>query len=560
MTVDQEKLIEVATGTPDDAMRQELFWDNLFSAYSQYVEEVSPWWSPQRDAELRLFWKDGLYGSALMTLAQSKLASMPMKVEAIDKSIASHVRQASELTKLLHINSGFGNGWYQTMLLFTEDYLGQDNGGFLEILGDGEPDGPIEGPVLGVRHLDSSRCQRTGNPVYPVIYHGQDGKKYKMHFGRIFTMAQMPSANAKMRGVGMCSVSRSLRLIENLANTVNYKDEKMGARPIRQLLVGSGITGKEIIKALAASELMMDNLNMRDSARTVAIGSTAGEISVDKVELSGMEGFNESATFTFASYALALAWGLEFNEVIPQSAGKQSDIISLQRSRGMLPQQFITAFEEQASIKLVPAHLRLTLDFKDDQADKEHALIEDITSRSYQRQIEAGVTNPDIVQQSMHERGHISDEQLASMRLVRHMLPSGVPVATAFTDPDYAELISVSPNLLMVYDSDVAQAEREIYANTLLVYEWMGTSPSARDSMRGRVVLSALDWLSEQYNKAKMQQVAEERAIAEDVGQQEQNDNTQNVEEEKSLAHGYGPATKFFIENNRVVWDTKAWG
>jgi len=558
--VDQEKLIAAATGTPTASAEERAFWGDLFQMYDVFIGKVSPWWSRQRDRELRQFWKDGLYGSALMTLAQSKIASMPMRIEARDKSISSHVSQAAELTVLMQTNSGFGEGWYQTMLRFSEDYLGQDNGAFMEILGPGEPDGPIKGAVFGLRHLDAGRCQRTGNPIYPVIYHGEDGHMYKMHFGRIFMMSQMPSADIKMRGVGLCSVSRSLRIIESLANTVNYKDEKMGARPLRQLLVGSGITGNEIIKAFAASEIMMDNLDMRGTSRTVALGSTSGDISIEKVELSNLDNFNEQAAFTFGSYLLALAWGLEFSEVVPQTSGRQDGIVSLQRARGMLPQQYVRAFEEQASIKLVPPHLKLILDYQDDQADKEHALINDILSRGYQRQIEAQITTPEVVQQSLHERGHLSDEQLVSMRLSRYVMPNGIPVATAYTDKRYSDLLTIDKKFLKIYDNDAEEAFRAINDNKLAVYEWMGASPSGRDSLRGRIALSALDWLEKEYNRInianKTEPVAEEPG--DNDGKPERNSNYNEGEPAKSKEGDY-PNTDWFIENNQLVSRMSGW-
>lgn len=554
MTVDQQALLDTATGV--DPSAEARFWGNMLDAYVQVKSEIPPWWSTKRDQYLRMFWKDGLYGSALMNLAQGKLAAMPMNVVPRDRSIASHVEQAAQMTMSLKANAGFGAGWFQTMQKFSEDYLGQDNGAFLEIVGNGRSDSPIEGPVMGIRHLDAARCQRTGHPMWPVLYRGDDGKMYKMHFARILFMSQMPSANEDMHDVGFCSVSRSYRLIENLLNIVNYKDERMGARPVSQLLVGTGITGKEIIKALATSEVMMDNLGMRNMARTVALGSATGEVDVKRVDLTGIEQFDEQTTFTFASYALALAWGVEFNEIIPMASGRQSEVVALQRSRGMLPAQFISSFQEQAAIKLIPPHLELQLDYPDDQADKEHAMIEDIVSRSFQRQMEAGVTTPEVVQQIMHDRGYLSDEQMNAMRLSRHLLPTGAPVAAAFFDEAYSDLLMIKPEYLVSEGvEDPSEALAAIELNELHIYSVIGVSPSSRLLDRCKIALAALEWLSGKYT---FMPVDGEEEVDPEADEEAAADGDESVDEREKKELSF-PATNFYIKNNRVVWENETW-
>ena len=179
---------------------------------------VPPWWSFARDTYLRNFWRKSSHLSLMMYTAQSLLVNVPMRVEAKDPSITSHVEQAEFFTELLLKASEFGETLFAAKKRFVEDYLSQDNGGFLEVIGGGEPDGPIEGFPIAVRHLDSAYCWRTRNPEYPVIYHDpQDGgKAYKLHVSRVIAMAQMSSTEALRNGVGLCAVSRALQFAQNL--------------------------------------------------------------------------------------------------------------------------------------------------------------------------------------------------------------------------------------------------------------------------------------------------------------------------------------------------------
>lgn len=553
--VDPQELMGLATGFKPEGEGAE-FLSDIIGTLVRNATTVPPWWSRQRDVALRSAWKDGNYASSMMFLAQTKLATIPMVVEARDKSIASHVRQASNITKQFQYSSGFGMGWYETMMKFTEDYLGQDNGGFMEIIGDGPSDGQIVGAPAGVRHLDSSRCTRTGHPVYPVVYIGDDSQRYKMHFSRVFVMSQMPSSMEKMHGVGYCSVSRSLRILQNLLHFVNYKDEKMGARAAHQILVGSGLTGKEIIKAIAAAEAMMTSLGLEHYNRTIALGSTDGSVDLKHVSLNDMADFDEASSYTFAAYALALAWGLEFQEVIPVSGSKVAEIISLQRSRAKLPHLYTTAFMQQANLKLVPPHLELVLDYQDDQADQQSAVIEDITSRNFERQMNSNVTTPEVVQSILYDRGYLSREQLRSMQLSRGMLQDGSPVQSLFYNANYMDFLLIDRKFMAVRQQDEMDAFDAIEENRLHIYDILGNTRASETIHRGLESLAALDWLEEEYlgyvETEPVEEPAEEPAEDQELEPTiERRGVGEGGEEEKAIR----PATNWFIKNNAIVWE-----
>lgn len=572
--------INVATGfSPDNATVGRM--EDLIGQMVYIAKEIPPWWSRARDIALRSFWKDGQQGSAMMYLAQNKLAGIPFRIEARDKSVAAHVRQAAQIERRIIDNSQFGGGLINAFLSFTEDYLGQDNGAFMEILGDGPANGPISGPVMGMRHLDSGRCTRTGNPIYPVVYLGDDSKYYKMHMGRVLFFSQMPSPLQSMYGVGVSSVSRSLRILENLHATINYKDEKLGARDASQILVGSGITGKEIIKTIAASYAMMDSLGLKNLSKTVALGSTGGDLKLERIALNDFTPFDEEKTYTWAAYALAIAWGLEFQELMPVLGNKASETISLQRARGKLPQAYRMAFENQADTKLVPQHLKVVLDYQDDMADQQRATIEDITSRNFERQMSSGVTTPDVVQEIMHDRGYISKEQLREMKLSRGVLLDQTPVQALFFDSHYDDVLLIPRELLMSSAiEDTQMAIKIIEANEIALYSFIGSTGSSPTKLHGREALAALHWLKEKYEKKENKNRAIEIQSPNNNQQQEDNqsqednqqpEDNQSTEEQNtsgpndgrlrnqdvSTAPGVGKSTNFFIANKLMMEEIK---
>ena len=541
------------------------FMSGLVDIFIHMVKDISPWWSRQRDAELRAFWKDGQSASIVMGLAQNKLATIPIEIVPNDMSIVVHSRHATAMNERLMMNSEFGLGLHGVMLKFTEDYLGQDNGAFMEVLGEGDPTGPIIGPVYGVRHLDSAHCLRTGDPIYPVLYTGEDGKQYKIHNARVIFISQMPSSRREMYNVGFCSISRSLKIIQNMHNVLNYQDEKMGARAASQILVGSGITGREIIKAFAASEHMMDALGIQNLAKTIAIGSPTGDISLDRIELNDLKTFDEETTKTFAAYALAAAWGLEFQDLIPVGGTKSSESISLQRARVRLPQAFMESFLQQANVKLVPPYLEVRMDFVDDTADQQRAVIQDIDSRNVERQMSSGVTTPEVVQQIQYEKGYIKRHQLRAMQLSRGKLEDGSPVQSLFFNARYADMLLIPPELLIVPANDPQVALEAISVNEVFIYSVIGSTSSSPALEKAQEALAALEWLKSEYKSAFMVvlQTADQNQPDDDEMSGDESDEGQdnpNENEASSPVDGrqtnqergeVGKATDFFQRNNQ---------
>ena len=75
------RAVDAATGfMPESNMN---FMGGMIDMLVHMHRTISPWWSKQRDAELRAFWKDGESGSIVMGLAQNKLATIPILQEMV---------------------------------------------------------------------------------------------------------------------------------------------------------------------------------------------------------------------------------------------------------------------------------------------------------------------------------------------------------------------------------------------------------------------------------------------------------------------------------------------
>jgi len=476
---------------------------------------LPPWYSKARDAALSKIWRGNNHLATAIYNTQAKLVGIPPRVVARDPSNSDHVQQAEELTYILQVTPDFGKSWVYSYSKFVLDYLTSDNGAFFEVIGFGEPDGPIVGMPISIRHLDSYRCTRTGNAEFPVLYRGEDGKQYKLHNTRVIYMSQMPSPKAEMHGIGFCSVSRCVEIARTLEDMVRYKQEKLGSRPANQILVGKGITAEQIFTAIARQQEEADNQGLLRYARTVAIGSDNEHIGLEKIDLNELGPFDETDSTNLSMYAIASAMGMDADEIWPTlgSGGSKVDSnIRRMRSRGRLPAQLTSELATQFTYKYLPPHLEMVFDFHDDEEDQQRAVIRDIRGRNRERDLTTGSIHIRTARLRMLTDGDVDRTVFNEMELTDGRLPDGTPISILFVDPDpvYERLLrfmesplSILDNILgdddLIDDTRVNQVLSGIQKQRSVVLSELARSGSARLKERIRSAFWALDWLEERY-------------------------------------------------------------
>lgn len=492
-------------------------------------EELPPWWSFSRDADLRKLWKKSSHLSMIMYTAQTILVGTPLRIEAKDPSITSHVDQASFLTDVLMNVSEFGQSFYVARRKFIEDYLGTDNGGFMEVIGDGSPDGPIEGFPLAVRHLDSQYCWRTSNREYPVVYHDPyDGRAYKLHRSRVIYMSQMTSPITIMNGVGFSAVSRAAQVAQHLYDIYVYKQEKLGSRPISKILVGSGFKGAHIMRAVQAANVAMDNQGLSRYGRVVGIGTEETNASIDALDLNDFDPFEEETAVTLAVYGLVSAFGIPIQEVWPASAGRtgRSGDIQESRQRGKLPAEFHPELGLQIDQKYLPPYLRTVFDWRDDYQDERQGINRDIRARNRERDLDDGAVTVRIAREQMVETGDATRNQFATMELEAGRLEDGRPIAVLFYTndaviSDILDLGTDTPTDTLVNDRDTMISA--ISRQRALAHAALASTQANRTRSKLLQALAALDWLQGQYQASAIMVATSENAEElEEPGEEEE--------------------------------------
>ena len=405
-------------------------------------EIISPWWSRQRDSELRRFVKQIDYLSGTVSTLETMLTTIPIEVVPKNLQIRAHVKQAQEFTDILENESNFADGWGNTFSQVIEDLVTQDNGFFIEVIGDGEADGPIVGRPVGIAHLDSWRCRRTGHPVFPVVYYGADGNIFKLHYTRVIFGASMPSPNEVMYGVGFCAVSRSINVAQNLLDILVFNQEKLGSRPQRQILVTSGgLDPDDVSSAFEQANENMTNQRLTRYSRTVVVGAAGLEnAALTPIDLASLpDGFDQESSVTMGMAAIALAFGLDPREIWPGQAARSTRaeaLISHIKQRGKGPGQIIQMIERKFNFKFLPAHLQLKFDFQDDAQDAQIAEIRNTRSTFHMRDLELGLLDTRTVREQMVTDGDLSRAQFERLELEDGRTSDGRDVLALFFDPD----------------------------------------------------------------------------------------------------------------------------
>ena len=482
---------------------------NMFTGLVRAGDLISPWWSPRRDSELQSFWKTSNHLAGAVYAMRSKISTINFKVIPKDASVQSQSRAALEREQVIMETPEYGRGWLEFISKFVGSLVVNDNGAFAEIIGRGNPAGPIIGAPISFANLDSSRCFRTSNPIWPVIYQDTDGKRYKLHYTRVMFASQMPSPIVEMNGVGFSAVSRAIDAAQFLIDMNTFNREKMGSRPPRIMLIGKkGISAKEIFNAFANAEEMDDSLGLSRFRRMVAIAPKEGrgEIDLDTIDLASVpDGFNEQESTTLGMFVIALAFGIDAREIWPATASgatKADAMLSHLKARGKGPGQIMQTIERQLNQKFLPDTLTFHFDFQDDEQDAMQAEIRDMRSQRHDRDVEAGIVTVRTAREQMLSDGDLTPPQFESMELIDGRLPSGDSVLSLFfsTDKDIKALLKLNmTNPLKIDEERVDSAVNQIDIAILRVQEAIAVEGWSTQKQKARQALAALEFLKAQW-------------------------------------------------------------
>ena len=504
---------------------------------------VPPWWSPARDSELRRFWKQSDHLAGTVYTMTAKMTAIPKKVVAVDATNRKHVAEAEMITEVLDYASEYGEGWTRFYSAFVEDLLTQDNGAFAEVIGAGDPNGPLEGRPFSVSMLDASRCQRTGNPEYPVLYVDNSGRTHRLHYTRVMYASQMPSPNTDMHGVGFCAVSRSINVVQTLVDITVYKQEKLGSRPHQSILITQGgLDPGDVASAFQLAEQEMNNRGLSRYSKVVLTGSsTIMDANIREISLSSLpDGFDEYNSTVLGMAAIALAFGVDAREIFPMmtgSASRADALIQHIKQRGKGPGQILETTEQLFNQKFLPPYLKLVFDFQDDAQDRQAAEIKKIRQERYNYAITSGTMDVRTTREQMVEDGDLTRAQFERLELDDGRLPDGSLAILLFYSTDMKERLNIGVEDPMDVDGNNAAAVLQaIKGKRAEAMRELANAKNDETAWKARLTIAALDALKREYETDGADADAEAVEQFSDKLQEERSVDLQSVNEGSEMS------------------------
>jgi len=352
-------------------------------------------WTPKRDRILKTtIFQEPMWAAAL-SIALTKMASMSWEISGHDKPTT-----VKRLQKMLLNADGINVGWVSFLSKHLRDFLTTDNGAFIEVVRAKKSAGSR---ILGIKHLDSTRCIRTGDPKYPVIYQDRKGREHKLRDYQVITMSDMPDPSDTYFGVGVCAANRAYKAIYKLASIEGYLAEKVsGLRPLAIYIV-NGVLDQQLKAAIQAAKSEETARGLVSYMGAVIIGVPEDTppqlVTIPLAELP--ERFQRKQEFDISVLTYADTLGIDIQDLQPlggqaMGTGVQSKILH-DKTRGKGLSAWRMMFQHAINNYIIGEKSGLTFKFiEKDFRDIEHAAtISQSKAQVAATRLAAGITRAD---------------------------------------------------------------------------------------------------------------------------------------------------------------------
>lgn len=275
--------------------------------------DLPAYWSSQRDYALRrTVHMESMWAGAI-NRAITKWAALGWEIKDNQDS-TMRVNRAQELM----LYSDAARGWTTFMSKLLRDFLLTDNGVFVEIV---RASNALGARIIGLVHLDSCRCLRTGDPDIPILYRDREGKEHEVKDYQLITFADMPDPGDNYNGVGFCAASRAYYTISKLSKLEQYVDEKLGGDGATELTFIKGLSRESLADAIASADAQMKQKGASYYKGKIVVSVMGdGEISEVTIPLKNIpDGFDakQERDNGYISYSNAI--GIPVQDIQPLS-------------------------------------------------------------------------------------------------------------------------------------------------------------------------------------------------------------------------------------------------
>lgn len=406
------------------------------------ADSILPWGRnvAKRDQQLREFWPT----ESFLAGAQ---ASVSFRNATLDWEIKGPTKVAQAVTDMLTAAiAGDTVGWVPFVEKTSQDLYTQDNGAFIEIIRDPGTDANSRfkeerAPVIGVAHLDSNRCTRTGIPETPVVYNDREGRLHKMQWYQVMPISDFPSAIETMNGVGYCSVSRVLRMAQIARSIFIFKDEKISGRHYKQIHFVSGVSRQEIKDEMKRGQEEANNSGMIRFIAPAILASLDPEkpVSTASIDLASLpDNFDLDDEMRWYIACLSLGYGTDYQEFAPLPSGNigsaSQSLILHRKGSGKSPAIFMRTISEGFKLYgILPRGCTMRFNDKDEQESLEKQEVRAKALEAAAIAVNSKILTPEaaakeLVRNGIYDEETIQDIPPAFWKQAEQEPPKGQPV------------------------------------------------------------------------------------------------------------------------------------
>lgn len=217
---------------------------------------------------------------------------------------------------LLHTING-KQGWVEFMQRHLRDYLLTNNGVFLEVV---RATAAPASKIIGLVHLASHKCHRTGDVENPVVYEDMLGRQHVLKAHQVLFASDFTESSDDSLGRGMCAAERAYDKIRLLQAIEGFIYGKLTGTKTVALDFIMGITKPQLDQALVTGEIQ----KMQNGAIHYK-GITVVPFMGDKLEWKRIpfmdlpDGFNRELETKLGLMSYALALGMDFQDLYPEA-------------------------------------------------------------------------------------------------------------------------------------------------------------------------------------------------------------------------------------------------
>lgn len=349
----------------------------------------------QRDRILSLTPRADAQWGAAIGIAVTKVASLAWEVKS---DIGLRSKRAQDLC--LNADSALGQGgWVHYVAKQVRDYLCTNNGCVTEIVRESMAYGSR---IVGINHLPSIRCRRTGLPEKPIIYIDKLGQEHLLNWWQVMYFCDLPDPDENLFGGGLCSAERAYPQIIKMAALESFVYEKVSAtRPLAVHII-SGLKTEQIEDAIKAAEDQMSREGMTSYMGAVIMATinptqAPSIVTIPLAELPN--GFDAKEERDRADLIYSNAIGLDPQDLVPLATSQlgtaTQSLVLHDKAKGRGLMMFRQAFVHGMNQLVLDDRTRFVFTERDYEDQKKQAEVSRARADLAKTRIDATITTPD---------------------------------------------------------------------------------------------------------------------------------------------------------------------